>query len=237
MMYRASATMVLLLAWTAFCGPVFSVGANVGGTESMVEVSKVPQGISTTANNWTGYVMFGLSGEIKLNEYFGAGLGLNYEARGGSVDGYFPFLLVNVTGGEVFDYRYLQIPVYIKAMIPLMIPGSVFVTLGPELGVCIGSQRTTKFYNYNVAGYPKTDNIDSITEPLDFGVSASVGYELPISWFGGLRAYAGYYYGFIDIYDDKTLSANGNSLDYDIFNRALKYGLSFYVNINAARRR
>ncbi|HMD67733.1 MAG TPA: porin family protein [Chitinivibrionales bacterium] len=237
MMYRGCATAILLLAWTAFCGPLFSVGANVGGTESGVEVSKMPQGISTTANNWTGYVMFGLFGEMKLSEYFGAGIGASYEARGGSVDGYIPTILGVVTGGETFDYRYLQIPFYMKGTIPLMIPGSVFVTLGPELGVKLESQRTTKFYNVNIPGYPKMDNIDSITEPLDFGVSASLGYELPISWFGGLRACVGYYYSFIDIYHDKTLTTTGTSLDYDIFNRAFKYGLSFYVNINAARRR
>ncbi len=237
-MYRGCATAILMLSWTAFCGPVFSVGANVGGTASMVEVDKVPQEISITATNWTGYVSFGLFGEVKLNEYFGAGLGISYEGRGGSVDGYYPIpLLGNLTGEETYEYRYLQIPLYLKGTIPLMIPGSVFVTLGPELGVKLESQRTLHIDNWNNPNNPKTDDIDTLSEPIDCGLSASVGYELPISWFGGLRAYVGYYYGFIDIYDDKSVTTTGSSLDYNIFNRAFKYGLSFYVNINSPRRR
>lgn len=234
MMYRGCATAILLLAWTAFCGPVFSVGANVGGTESMVEADKTPKGINVTGTNWVGYFMFGLGGDVNFNEYIGAGLGLNYEKRGGIESGTWSVGGVNLLSGQYeFDYRYLQVPVFVKGMLPLMIPGSVYVTLGPEFGFVMQSQRTWMPSNSSTS---QTDNIDTLTNSMDFGLSATLGYDLPIAWFGSLRVWGGYYHGFVDIYNDKTM-VNGNSLDYDIFNRAFKYGLSFYVNINSPRRR
>jgi hypothetical protein len=230
MMYRACGLVVCLLAWTAFCGPVFSIGANVGGTASMVTIDKTPQGINVDQSKWVGYFAFGLAAEAAFNEYIGAGIGVGYEKRGGIAVGNLSVGSWSLFNGEIeYDYRYLQIPLYIKGTLPLRIPGRLFITLGPELGVKMESEATLRIYNSN---FSQTDKIDTLTGAVDFALSGTFGYELPLLWFGGLRAYVGYCQGFIDIYENKVQSTS----DYDIYNRAFKYGLSFYVNINSPRR-
>lgn len=230
-MVRWVGTIVCLLACTALGEPSFCVGANIGGTASMVQVDKTPQGISVDESKWVGYIMFGLAGEVNFNEYVGAGIGLNYEKRGGIVSGNLSLGAINLVSGEFeYDYRYLQVPVYLKGMLPLMIPGSIYVTFGPEFGFLMESQVTTRVYNSNTS---QTDNIDTLTGSVDFGLSGTVGYDLPIAWFGDLRIWASYCHGLIDIYDNKSQP----NLDYDIYNRAFKYGISFFVNINTSRRR
>lgn len=231
MTFRAGGIVVLLCACAAFCGATFYVGATVGGTASSVQVDKMPQGITVDQTKWVGYIMFGLNGEVNFNEYVGAGIGLDYEKRGGIATGKLSWGAINLFGGEFeYNYRYLQVPVYIKGMLPLMIPGSLYACLGPETGFRMESEITTRVYNSNTS---QTGSLDTLTGPVDFGLSGTVGYDVPISWFGSLRLYACYYYGLIDIYDNR----NHPSLDYDIYNRAFKYGLSFYVNINASRRK
>jgi Outer membrane protein beta-barrel domain len=223
---------VLLCSGGAFCAPTFSVAVNIGGTASSVEASHIDSStfyINVDGSKWIGDVSFGISGEVAFNEYLGAGLGVSYEKRGGILTGGLWLGNIKLASGEwELDYRYLQIPVYFKAMLPLMIPGSLFCTIGPELGIKLQSEATVRSNNYS-----NTTVIDTVSEPLDFGLSGTIGYEVPLGWFCGLRIYGGYYYGLIDVYN----KSNPPNSDADIFNRAFKYGLSFYVNINSSRKR
>lgn len=227
--------MVLFSAVAAFSGPPVNVSVNIGGVSSSVEAMNIDSNvfyIKTNGSKWTSYFSFGAAGEVDFNEYFGAGLGVSYEKRGGILTGDLFIGSIRIASGEwEFDYRYLQIPLFIKGMLPLMIPGSVFCTFGPELGIVLESETTVRSYQ-NFAGLPKTEKIDTLTEPIDFGLSVTAGYDLPLGWSIGARVYVGYYYGFIDVYKKET-PANS---DADIYNRAFKYGLSFYYNFNAARR-
>lgn len=221
---------VLVSAAAVFSGPSYNIGIYLGGTASSVEASKMPTGISVNDSKWKGYVTFGVNGEAMLNEYFGAGIGVAYEKRGGVLAGSFSWGAWTLFTGEFeYDYTYLQIPIYLKAMIPLMIPGGVFITLGPEMGIKLESEFTVRNNTLNVSSVDKSD---SLATAVDFGLSGTVGYDLPISWWGGVRLFGGFYYGFLDAYENKTTGTS----DQNIFHRAFKYGLSLYVNINAARR-
>lgn len=219
---------VLVSAAAAFSGPSYNIGIYLGGTASSVEASKMPSGINITDSKWKGYVTFGVAGEMQLNEYFGANLGIAYEKRGGTLVG--NGLMTLIPGEIEYDYTYLQIPLHLKGMIPLMIPGSVFITIGPELGIKLESEFTWRFYN--APNFDFVDKSDSLATAVDFGLSGTVGYDLPISWWGGVRLFGGFYYGFLDAYENKTTGTS----DQNIFHRAFKYGLSLYVNINAVRR-
>lgn len=230
-MKRNVAFLILLCSsLTVFSAPEFKLVFNVGGTESFVEVPKVPQGLLINDSKWAGYFSFGMDAELDLNEYFGASLGIAFEKRGGIKIGNIQWGAFTVGSGEIeFNYRYFQIPLYLKAMLPLMIPGSVFICAGPELGVKIESEATYRYYNNNAS---LIVNTDSLTKPIDFGISGLVGYDLPIGWSSGLSLYCGYYYGFLDVFENKSQPSS----DYDVYHRAFKYGISYYVNFSSAHR-
>ncbi|HUI90696.1 MAG TPA: outer membrane beta-barrel protein [Chitinivibrionales bacterium] len=221
---------VLFSSLMVFSAPQCRLAFNLGGTESFIDVTKLPQGLAINDSKWAGYFNFGMDGELDVNEYFGASLGIAFEKRGGTKVGNIQWGAFTVGSGEIeFNYRYFQIPLYLKGMLPLMIPGSVFICAGPELGVKIESEVVYRYYNNNAS---LIVNADSVTGPVDFGISGLVGYDLPIGWSSGLSLYCGYYYGFIDVYENKSQTSS----DYNVYQRALKYGISFYVNFNTARR-
>lgn len=231
--------MVMFFAAAVISGPSFNISASVGGVSSYSEALgsdsfNIAPGFYIKSNGlkFNNYFSFGIAGEVEFNEYFGLDLGVTYEKHGGTLTGDVFWGSLKIGSGQwEIDYRYLQIPVLLKITLPLMIPGSVFCAVGPELGILLESEQTWRTDQAN-PNFPRTEKIDTLTEPFDFGLSAAAGYDIPIGWSLGVRLQVGYYYGFIDV----NKKGNPVNSDANIYNRAIKYGISVYYNFSAARR-
>lgn len=210
------------------CGFVVSTFAglrfhsSIGGTVSSLGYM-FPDTLKIEINDQAVRTRFLLSTgiEVDFKEMYGFLIDLSVEDRGGKLSGKW----VNLVEGEFeYQYRYLQVPVHAKIIVPLLIPGSIFLTAGPEFGFNIDRIWMVKFKN---STDPIGTVIDDETRGLDFGISGTLGYELPIGRYFALSLWGGYYYGFTDIYEEKT----DPSKDFNLYNRAIKFGISFISTI------
>jgi hypothetical protein len=198
------------------------IHSSLGGTVSSLGY-KFPDTLKIEINDQTMRTRFLFSTgiEIDFKEMFGATIGLSVEDRGGKLNGKW----INLVEGEFeYQYRYLQVPVHAKLIVPLLIPGSIFLTAGPEFGFNIDRIWMVKFKN---AADPIGTVIDDETRGFDFGISGTLGYEIPMGRYFGLSIWGGYYYGFTDIYENKTKPSE----DFNLYNRAIKFGVSFISTI------
>jgi hypothetical protein len=213
----------VFLLFTSMAGAqtYVSLMGNFGGNVPFLGY-EFPDAINVTDKgvNLSAYAGGGV--QFHLNEYLQFGMECNYELSGEEFDGN----IINLVNGRIeYRYKYLHFPAYIKASIPLMVPGSVFLAVGPDLAMNIGA-----IYEWHTGTLSQEIDIDTSTAPVDFGIHASAGYDLPLSWIVGLLFHVDYYHGFIDIYDDEDQPSSNR---IELYNRSVKFGISLYVNIGA----
>jgi hypothetical protein len=214
----------LCAASLSFAG--LRVSYHIGGTGSSLGYRfSDSSGISVTDQNARSMLLLGTTAEIDFKETFGVSIGMQLEDRGGTLIGnvVLPFPFGKIDGDLEFKYRYLQVPLQAKLIVPLLIPGSIFLSAGPELGFLIDNSYTIRIKN----GSPLLIDIDSLTSKTDFGISGTFGYELPLGRYFALSVWGGYYYGFTDLYENKSKP----SADFDLFNRAIRFGVSFTTTV------
>jgi len=184
-----------------------------------------PDNLNVTGRDISPYFYIGFGADVNFNEYLGLRTGMTYEQKGSNLQGNFLVLVTLVNGDITYSYRYLQFPLHAKVSIPLLIPGNVIITAGPELGVNLEAERETHFAGSSTIF---KDDIDSLAESVDFGISGSVGYDFPIGKIFGMILECGYYYGFIDLYKDDDSPADQR---IELYNRTVKIGLTLYANV------
>jgi hypothetical protein len=212
--------LVFIIASSSFAG--FRIHSSLGGTTSFLGYNDTDSiGLVVREQNAAGFLLFGMAAEIDFRETLGLLVGIYSEDKGGTFKG--DWLLWNDSYFEL-RYRYIQVPIHAKLIIPLLIPGSIFLSAGPELGFKVNHSLNVRLQD-TTARIPF--NIDSVTVSTDFGLSFLVGYEVPLGRYIALSLWAGYYHGFTDIYDNRT---NPQS-DYDLFNRVVKFGVSFITTV------
>jgi hypothetical protein len=192
-----------------------------GATLSYLDY-EFPTAINVTGRDICSYFYIGFGADANFNEYVGLRTGMTYEQKGATLKGN----IISLINGDItYIYRYLQFPLHAKVSIPLLIPGNVIITAGPELGVNLGAERETRLGNNSST---INDDIDTLTESVDFGISGSVGYDFPIGKIFGMILECGYYYGFIDLYKDDDSPADQR---IELYNRTVKIGLTLYANV------
>jgi hypothetical protein len=208
---------VLAIASSSFAG--FRIHSSLGGTITSLGYL-FPDTLKIEIDEQSMRTRFLLSTgiEIDFKEMYGLVIGISAEDRGGRMKGKW----INLIEGEFeYQYRYIQVPIHAKLIIPLLIPGSIFLTAGPELGFNVDRIWMVKFASdTNFVG----TIIDDQTRGFDFGLSGTLGYELPIGRYFGLSFWGGYYFGFTDIYENRAKPEQ----DYNLYNRAIKFGVSFF---------
>jgi hypothetical protein len=211
---------VLAIVSSSFSG--LRLCYNVGGTVASLGYKfSDTLNISVTDQNARKMILFGAAAEIDYKEMFGFTFGMQLEDRGGTLIGNMVVPLFGRIDAELdFRYRFLQFPIQAKFIVPLLIPGNVYLSAGPELGFLIDNSYTICDTN----GSPVfISNIDSLTSKIDFGISGTLGYELPLGRYFALSFWGSYYYGFTDLYEKKDDPA----ADFDLNNRAIRFGISF----------
>ncbi|MBN1128648.1 MAG: outer membrane beta-barrel protein [Chitinispirillaceae bacterium] len=215
---------VLALASSSFAG--FRIHSSIGGMFSTMKYAVGDStGITVTDQEARGLVLFGAAAEVDFRETIGLTIGMQLEDRGGLLKGNATVPLFGmIDGGLDFRYRHLQFPLQVKFIIPLLIPGSIYLSGGPELGFLIDHSYTLN----DTGNFPVLIfNIDSLTAKTDFGISGTAGYELPLGRHFAMSIWGSYYYGFTDLYEN----TDRPSMDLDLFNRALRFGVSLITTL------
>ena len=210
--------MVMVAAGSSFAG--LRLSFNLGGTSSYFG-HEVPNGVNVEKQGMRPALMLGGDIGVDFKELFGFSAGLNIEDKGGTIRGN----IINIIrGDELFKFHYLQVPVHARVYIPLLIPGSIMLSAGPEFG--FNTERSLQVTLAN--GSSSSENIDTLTVTHDIGISGKLGYEIPVGRYFAFSIWGGYYYGFTDILENKTKPEN----DINLYNRTIKYGASFIVTIS-----
>lgn len=210
--------LLILAAFPSFAG--LRLSFNFGGTSSYLGyLFNDSSGINVKEQDMRSSVLIGAQAEIDFKETFGFLIGVQTENKGGTLRGN----LINLVNGEYeFKYRYLQIPVHAKVIIPLLFPGSIYISAGPELGF-----NLDKSFTIHLPSGDFPQDIDTLTSAYDFGFSGDVGYEIPFGRYFGLAVWGAYYYGLIDLNEIKKTTRS----DFDLYNRTIKFGASFIATI------
>jgi hypothetical protein len=155
--------------------------------------------------------LLGMGTELAFSEYFRVGLGIHYERRGGKIEGGYDY-------EWEFRYSYLQFPFWIKGVVPLLIPGSVFLKGGAEVGANLSAEvkETHPSDTYYESWVDRT-------APVDFGFVLALGYEFPLGATTGFSVYAASYLGVVDVHREE-----GNEPSIELSTRSLRIGVSVY---------
>ncbi|MBN2035365.1 MAG: hypothetical protein JW768_01355 [Chitinispirillaceae bacterium] len=207
--------LVCAFSATSFAG--LRVSLDLGGSSSYLayEFHDTSQ-IEVDSREWVNSVVWGAHFDVSTKDIFGLSVGILLEDKGSILKGN-----ASIFDGEYkFEYRFLQIPVHGKFIIPLLVPGSITLAAGPEFGFVLDRSWVVKLGNLVIE-----PDWEDYCSDMDFGISGRLAYEAPIGRYLGFQAWGAYYYGLVDLFksDDPALE------DFDIFNRTITFGASIYI--------
>lgn len=130
-----------------------------------------------------------------------------------------PFLVRDAT----IYANYLQLPLLIKANIPLANRFSLFGQAGAGLSYLVSGHRDVLFLSSLDGGRERQEldfEQENTLNRFDFGAQAGLGFAYQLG-FGSLQLSADYYHGFLDMTETNTSE-----------NRSWSVGLGYSVNIN-----
>jgi hypothetical protein len=191
-------------------------------------------GLKVTDQSTMATFEVGVGADWSLNEYLRLSTGFLYEHKGALLKGtVYASGVSSGNGYQRIDFHYLTIPVYAKGIASLLIPGNVFLALGPEIGFNIDAFRED---SGRIKRSPITystlvdtiiySNIKKETAPMDLAIGVMLGYELPIGWNTGIVFQGSYSLGLINV-----SKKSGTSL----YNRTLRICFAYYVNLQAGK--
>jgi hypothetical protein len=211
---------------------------DVGGNASYINPTLPPE-ITLRHKSVEPFIAGGAGLQLHLNDFFRIKSGLFYEHRACKIDGHGRYTIiaglwvVDVDGSYTFTYDYIQLPLHLVGVMPMLFPGNIYLSAGPEFGVPLASQQRVAI---DSAGTPKWDttfDARANTRSYDFGLSGEIGYEFPFGKYLSAAAYAGYYWGILDIYKAATASAVGEA---EIYTRSFRFGVRFDANLFTMRK-
>jgi hypothetical protein len=218
MQQRTIFLLLLSCASVSFGG--LRLSFNLGGTSSYLGyLFNDNSGINIKEQDMRSAMLLGAHVEVIFKETFGFLTGFQTEDKGGTLKGNW---ISWINGDFEFNYRYLQIPLHAKVIVPLLIPGSIYISAGPEMGFNLERSFTIRLQKASFV-----QDFDTLTSSYDFGFSGSLGYEIPIGRYFGLAFWGSYFYGLVDIYENNKTATS----DFNLYNRTIKFGVSFTAAI------
>jgi hypothetical protein len=210
-----------------------------GGNASYIDPTLPPE-LTFRSKSVEPFVAGGAGLQLRFNDFFRLRSGLFYEHRACEIQGQGHYVVlgfpIDVNGSYTFTYDYIQLPLHLVGAMPMLFPGSVYLSAGPEIGVPLVSKMRTTLDSVGTGGvaYDSTSDIRANTNPYDFGLSGELGYEIPFGKYFSAALYAGYYWGLLDIY--KLVSASTGQSDFGIYTRAVRFGLRLDANLFTMRK-
>ena len=219
---RNAVLFFLTLIFVAQAKPRLILNSGIGGNISHLK-AHLPDTIDLEKAELLPSASLGISLEARFNDYLGLQLGALTETRGSNLHGIVQRYWIGLFPDSVAQYnisnQYLQVPLQLKVLIPMLFPGSVYVQVGPELGFCLmgGNSLTMR----SRLGEVITVDRHGTVEQFDIGVSGALGvnYEFNPSVTIGIQG--GYYLGILDTYDDSV----NPELDADVYTRSIRFGI------------
>jgi hypothetical protein len=205
-MFKYVVSGALLTASLAFSANSLNIG---GGLNLSSTNTKEESGV--TLSNKVGFNA-GVDYQLGITDMFSVAPGVSLETRGQKFSA--DFFGTSVEGS--FNLLYLQIPVHAVVSFPV---GTMMLNIGagPELGIKLSASS-------EVNG---TDGGDPEVKPIDFGVSADIGLDIPMGN-GAIFVQPGYYLGLLNT-DDSTPAAG--EPDPDTKNRNIKIKVGYKLHI------
>ena len=159
--------LLILVVGTSFVfAGAFGAGVSAGGNLAFVGTD--PSGDGTPRYGFTGglygdYAFYAVEDVMDLS----AQLGVYYSQKGyrSEVSAYATDLTVNID--------YIEVPVLVKASIPLGIPVDPYLLVGGSVGMIVVKSAET-----DPAVAPLNDSVESDTKDLDYGLVFGAGVDL-----------------------------------------------------------
>jgi hypothetical protein len=160
--------LLILAVGTSFVfAGAFGAGVSVGGNLAFVGTD--PSGDGTPRYGFTGgiygdYAFYSMENVMDLS----AQLGVYYSQKG-----YRSELTSPVTTDLTVNIDYIEVPVLVKASIPLDIPVDPYLLVGGSVGMIVVKSAET-----DPAVAPVNDSVESDTKDLDYGLVFGAGVDL-----------------------------------------------------------
>ena len=209
-----------------------------GGNVSYIYPT-LPTNITLREKSHETFVAGGAGLQLRLVDYFRVKTGLSYERRSCKFNGQGRFMVlgfipVDLDGSFSFTYDFVQLPIHLVGVMPMLFPGNIYLAAGPEFGIPLTSTLRETIDSSGTTKYDTTSDIRGLTRPFDFGLSGEIGYELPMGKYFSAAAFFGYYWSLLDMYKADT-AANPNAIELDIYTRSIRFGVRLDFNLFTLR--
>lgn len=166
-----------------------SVGPMLGLNLANISAKSGGESISTTMK--AGFHIGGVA-NIAFTDHFSLMPGVLFSIKGFKSSQESGFGSTKVKTEANVSLNYLEIPVNVAYFFGQPGGGRLFIHAGPYIGLCLGGKIKADV-SYPGSSFPSSSSDESIkvgndaledaVRPLDFGINAGVGYQLPMGLF------------------------------------------------------